>query len=111
MIKLKTISGHYDTVYSIEHNNRSFIPKNVDVRRTPWNYNCVAAGEQAYLNNTEPFHISEFWTRYKDICDLYWQNYSIVQIMAYQQYHEHLEYMRRYSRSTFLFPHNPVEKR
>lgn len=41
----KTISGHYDTVYSIAHNNREFIPKNVDVGCTPWNYACVAAGQ------------------------------------------------------------------
>ena len=32
-MKQKTISGHYDTAYNIAHNNRTFIPRNVDERR------------------------------------------------------------------------------
>lgn len=30
MQKTKTISGHYDTVYNLDHNNRNFIPSNMD---------------------------------------------------------------------------------
>ena len=60
MVKTKTISGHYDTVYSVPHNNRTFIPKNVDIHRIPWNYYCVAAGEEAFFDIDDPRHISVF---------------------------------------------------
>lgn len=109
MLKRKTISGHYDTVYSIAHNNRSFIPKNVDILRTPWNYNCVAAGEEAYFESNNPRHISEFWQRYRELNDLYWQNRSIAQTLAYNRYHEHLEYMRKYCYPFFRIPSNEIE--
>lgn len=109
MIKLKTISGHYDTVYDLAHNNRDFIPKNVDVSRTPWNYNCVVAGEEAYLDIDDPRHISEFWERYKELNIIYWQNQSIANTLAYERYQEQLRYMRRFSRAVFRFPHNPLE--
>ena len=42
-MKYKTISDHYDTVYSLEHNNRVFTPKNVDSERIVRNYNSVVA--------------------------------------------------------------------
>lgn len=109
MVKTKTISGHYDTVYSVAHNNRTFIPKNVDIHRIPWNYYCVAAGEEAFFDLDDPRHISEFWKRYKDLSNLYWQNRTIAQTLAYQRYQEHLEYMRKYCRPFFPFPNNPIE--
>ncbi|MBQ3193827.1 MAG: hypothetical protein IJB59_09700 [Oscillospiraceae bacterium] len=109
MSKIKTISGHYDTAYSIAHNNRFFVTKNVDIQRTPRNYNCVAAGEETCFNPDNPRHISEFWKRYKDLSDLYWQKRSIEQLLAYRRYQEHLEYMRKYCYSVFLFPNNAIE--
>lgn len=109
MIKIKTISGHYDTVYDLAHNNREFTPRNVDVTRTPWNYNCVASGEEAYLDIEDPCHISEFWERYRELNKIYWQNQSIANTLAYERYQEQLRYMRRFSRAVFRFPHNPLE--
>lgn len=109
MSKSKTISGHYDTAYNIDHNNRIFIPKNVDERRIPWNYNCVAAGQEAYFDSANPRHISEFWSHYKELNDLYWSNRTIAQTLAYKHYQKHLQYMRRFSQSLYPIPHNPIE--
>lgn len=109
MSKSKTISGHYDTAYNLDHNNRIFIPKNVDEQRIPWNYNCVAAGQDAYFDSANPRHISEFWSRYKELNNLYWSNRTIAQTLAYERYQEHLQYMRRFSQSLYPIPHNPIE--
>ncbi len=109
MPKLKTISGHYDTAFSITHNNRNFIPKNVDIHRIPWNYNCVSVGEEAYFESDDPRHISEFWQRYQELNEMYWQNRSLAQTLAYKRYHEHLEYMRKYCHPFFRIPNNGIE--
>ena len=106
---LKTISGHYDTAYNLSHNNRDFVPKNVDVNRIPWNYNCVTAGKEAYLDIDNPRHISEFWFRYRELNDMYWSDRSIAKTLEYEKYQEHLRYMRRLTRSICPIPHNPVE--
>lgn len=108
-MKQKTISGHYGAVYSLSHNNRKFIPKNVDINRIPWNYDCVAAGKEAYLDINNPRHISEFWDRYRELNTLYWSDKAIADTLAYEKYQEHLEYMRRLSRSIYPIPHNAME--
>ena len=108
-MKLKTISGHYGTVYSVAHNNREFIPKNVDINRIPWNYDCVAAGQEAYLDIGNPRNISEFWDRYRQLGEMYWSERSVARTLEYEKYQEHLEYMRRLSRSMYPIPHNAVE--
>lgn len=108
-MKLKTISGHYGTAYNLSHNNRDFIPKNVDHRRIPWNYNCVAAGMEAYLDIDDPRCINEFWARYRELNEMYWEERSIAQTLAYEKYQEHLRYMRMYSRSLYPISHGLIE--
>ena len=108
-MKLKTISGHYDTVYSIAHNNREFTPRNVDPERMCWNYDCVAAGQEAYLDINNPRHISEFWDRYRELNNMYWSDWSIAMTLEHEKYQDHLRYMRRLTRSIYPIPHNPVE--
>lgn len=108
-MKLKTISGHYGAMYCLSHNNREFIPKNVDINRIPWNYNCITAGQEAYLDINNPRHISEFWNRYRKLNDIYWSDRAIAKTLEYEKYQEHLEYMRRLSRSVYPIPHNAVE--
>lgn len=108
-MKLKTISGHYGTVYSVAHNNREFVPKNVDENRISWNYNCIAAGQEAYLDINNPRNISEFWDRYRELNAMYWSDQTIANTLAYEKYQEHLEYMRKLSRSVYPIPHNAVE--
>ena len=109
MIKLKTISGHYGSSYNLAHNNRIFIPTNVDIERTPNNYNCVIAGQDAFLDPSIQTHISEFWRRYRELNDLYWKEMSAEKVLASKRYQEHLEYMRRFSRPLYPLPHNLVE--
>ena len=77
-MKYKTISGHYDTVYSLEQNNRKFIPQNVDYRRTSRNYNCIAAGQETYMDLEDPRYLPEFWARYRELTQLYWEERSIA---------------------------------
>lgn len=60
-MKQKTISGHYDSVYSVEHNNRTIISKNVDVSRSESNYYCVSAGKPVLLAPSDPQFLNEFW--------------------------------------------------
>lgn len=106
---LKTISGHYGAIYHLAHNNRDFVPKNVDINRIPWNYNCVTAGQIAYLDIDIPWNINEFWERYRELNAMYWSDRAIANMLAYEKYQEHLEYMRRLSQSIYPIPHNPVE--
>lgn len=106
---LKTISGHYGTMYSLPHNNRAFIPKNVSPERITWNYNCVEAGGWTYSDIHNLQNVSEFWKRYRELNDMYWSNRSIAQTLEYERYQQNLRYMRNLSRSIYPIPHNPVE--
>ena len=63
----KTVSCHYGAVYSIAHNNRVFIPKNVDSARSCNNYYCIAAGEAAILDIDDPRLSDELWKQYKEL--------------------------------------------
>ena len=92
----KTISGHYDTVFSLGHNNRTFVPKNVDTARTHWNYNCVSAGQAAPLDLDNPVNLAVFWEQYRDLSRIYWDDRKYAKAQAYEEYRMHLEYMRRY---------------
>jgi hypothetical protein len=93
----KTISGHYDTVYSLDHNNRKIIPQNVDYSRIPRNYNCIAAGTEVYLDLEDPRCLAEFWTRYRELTELYWKDRAILKAREYEQYKERMRYLRQLS--------------
>ena len=75
----KTISGHYDTTYSLAHNNRDFIPDNVDIRRIHKNYFTVAAGKNLPDNLPQIKDLQELWADYRELSSLYWENYHIEQ--------------------------------
>lgn len=70
-MKRRTISGHYGTAYSIKHNNRDFLPHNVDPSRVQNNFNCIAVGQPAFPFGTRPVHMSEMWEQYRYVCDPY----------------------------------------
>ena len=93
----KTISGHYDTVFSIAHNNRTFTPQNVDATRSKRNYYCVAAGESVLPDMSNPANVREFWKRYKTLSGIYWQDRSVVNELAYETYRENMRYWRQFS--------------
>lgn len=107
-MKYKTISGHYDTVYSLEHNNRKFIPQNVDCRRANRNYNCIEAGGETHLDLEDPRCLAEFWERYRELTDLYWKDRAIVRAREYERYKENIRYLRQLSYRLCHCPADPV---
>ena len=109
MQKQKTISGHYDTAYNLAHNNRQFLPRNVDAERVCWNFYCVAAGQEAGTDWEEPHHISEFWRTYKELNDRYWSERSLARLEAERECREKMERLRRYSRQLYPIPHSFAE--
>jgi len=74
-MKYKTISGHYDTVFSLAHNNRLFIPQNVDPTRVKNDFIPVRAGEEIGSDYPEIKALSELWDDYRQLSDAYWQSY------------------------------------
>ncbi len=108
-MKLKTISGHYDSVFSLEHNNRTFLPKNVDPTRTKWNYNRVVSGQEAYLDFEDPRYVQEFWERYQELGDLYWSNRRLADTLEYERYRENMRYLRKCRQMLAFCPENGVE--
>ena len=107
-MKAKTISCHYDSVFSLAHNNRVFIPKNVDPARTPYNYNCIVAGEEAYLDFADPRLTQEFWARYKELNKLYWSNRSLADVKECEYYRETMRYLWRCRQMMNYDPDNIV---
>lgn len=108
-MKTKTISMHYDSVFSLEHNNRMFTPHNVDQSRTKWNYNCITAGEDACLDFEDPRYTREFWERYKELNALYWSNRAAADELEYARYRDHMRYLRKCHQMVNFYPENEVE--
>lgn len=104
----KTISGHYGSTYSIEHNNRVFIPRNVDAGRICRNYSVVAAGQEAWLRTDDPRNLTEFWILYKDLSDLYWKERTLVKTITYERYRESMQHFRQYAYPHYPIPHDPL---
>ena len=93
---IKTISGHYGPVFSIEHNNRIFTPSNADGERSKNNYYAVAAGQAAMLDLEDPQSLSEFWDSYKRLSRIYWEDYTATKEAAFEEFSEQLAVMRKY---------------
>lgn len=107
-MKLKTISGHYDTVYSLDHNNRKFVPENVDYTRISRNYNCIEAGAETHLDLEDPRCLAEFWSRYRELTDIYWKDHAIARRLEYEKYMENVRYFRQLSYRLCHCPDDPV---
>jgi len=73
----KTISGHYDTTYSLEHNNRDFIPRNVDPARIARNDFLVTAGHLVSPDFPNALDMSALWDGYRQANEMYWKGYSL----------------------------------
>lgn len=109
MHKYKTISGHYDTAYNLAHNNRQFLPRNVDAERVFQNDYCVAAGQAAGPDWAAPHHISEFWKSYKALSDAYWSERNLSQLESDRIYRERMAHLRRCCRQLYPIPHSFAE--
>lgn len=104
----KTISAHYDKDYNLDHNNRIFIPHNVDPNRIPWNYNCVIAGQPFPADSGISQCIDDIWRSYSVLTDLYWSDKSIYQMVQSEEYQEFLAKMRKYRQAQNVMASNPL---
>ena len=107
-MKCKTISGHYGTAYSIKHNNRDFIPHNVDPNRVQNNYNCIAVGQPAFPCGTRPVHVSEMWEQYRYVCDLYRTQRELYRTIEMERTKQFIRDMREIYRDVFYLPYNSL---
>lgn len=73
----KTISGHYGTTFSLEHNNRNFTPKNVDPSRSKNNDYLIAAGQYVPDSFPKISDMKTLWGTYKTINEMYWRGYKL----------------------------------
>ena len=67
MIKMKTISGHYGSVYNLDHNNRLFVPNNCVTERLNRNYYPVTSGGEVPFNLPNMRFEAEMWDEYESI--------------------------------------------
>lgn len=104
----KTISGHYDSAYSLEHNNRTIISQNVDTSRSYNNYYCVAAGQPVILDPVSPQFLCDFWTEYRKLADDYWEDRAVVRQIEYEQYRKTMRRLRELAKVWCKMPDDAV---
>lgn len=107
-MKCKTISGHYDSVYSVAHNNRAIISKNVDVSRSGRNYYCVSAGDPVLFGPSDPQFLHEFWSQYRALSNRYWEDRAVVKHQELEKYWARMRHLRALSRAWCEMPNNTV---
>ena len=107
-MKYKTISCHYDTIFSLDHNNRVFIPRNVDSSRTSGNYNLITAGLPCSADAELTQCLDDYWNSYHILNDLYWSNRTTVKLIQDENYQQFLTRMRKYRQAQFSLTQNPL---
>lgn len=108
-MKQKTISGHYGTSYSISHNNRIFVPRNVDPKKISHNYNCIAAGQEVEMDLSNPVCLREFWARYRALSQIYWSQRTVANTLEWERYQEQVRALRRICWFRYPIPSNGME--
>lgn len=104
----KTISGHYGTQYSLSHNNRVFIPKNVDPSRCTNNDFLVSAGQLVGSDFPYVSDMNRLWSSYRLVNQIYWDEYRIKSEELKKRLAEIREYQRRMSWLSHQVDENPV---
>lgn len=94
----KTISGHYDTAFSLAHNNRVLMSKNVAPTRTVNNYTPIMAGMPVTELYPDYKSLQQQWSDYRVLCDLYWgrlhlERAELLKLIAAER-QRHWEYLR-----------------
>ena len=95
IIKMKTISCHYDPIYCLEHNNRDIISSNVDVSRTINNYNCVVSGGEVLLDYEIPMYWPDIRKEYRILVRLYRKKQAATEAKMRSEYWDQV---RRFER-------------
>lgn len=98
-MKAKTISGHYGCTFSLAHNNRDFIPNNVDPNRIQWNYNVVVAGGPVFTDSRVPLSVSDYWSRYRALSEIYFSDRAVAYTLSLEKYREQLRLIRQFNNS------------
>ena len=96
MIKIKTISGHYGSVFHLEHNNRTFIPNNCVAERLIRNYYPVIAGGEVPFVLPDLRFDDELWTEYHRLVEVYWRDREQVKAEEYERLMRRLRELQRY---------------
>lgn len=108
-MKQKTISCHYGGTSSLAHNNRDFMPRNVDPLRSKNNNYRVAAGHEFVWDPGNPAYIREFWDCYRTISECYWTDRSIAQTLGWENYQKQMRALRRLCWPGYYVPQSGVE--
>ena len=69
----------HDSAFSLDHNNRDFIPSNVDIHRIPNNFNPVTAGNTIPHDFPAYKNVQELWDAYHTLSTTYWNEYHLEQ--------------------------------
>ena len=96
MIKMKTISGHYGSVYNLEHNNRVFIPSNCITERLPRNHYLVMAGVDVPFDLPDLRFTDEMWLEYRRLVAAYWQDRALMNAEEYERLRRKLRELQQY---------------
>ena len=96
MYKMKTISGHYGSVYNLDHNNRSFIPNNCITERLARNYYPVISGGEVPFNLPDMRFEGEMWDEYHRLVEAYWQNRALAKAEEYERLKKRLRELQQY---------------
>lgn len=96
MITMKTISGHYGSVYDLDHNNRTFIPKNCVVERLHRNYYPVMTGCEVPFELPDMRFSDEMWDEYHRLVTAYWQDRGLAKTEEYEQLKRKLRELQQY---------------
>lgn len=84
MIKVKTISGHYGSVYNLDHNNRTFIPNNCVQDRLERNYYPVVAGGEIPFALPDIRFTDEMWAEYHRLIAAFWRDREKIKAEEYE---------------------------
>ena len=96
MITMKTISGHYGSIFSLDHNNRSFIPNNCVLERLPRNYYPVLAGGEVPFALLDLRFEDEMWAEYHRLLEVYWKDRAKVKAEEYELLIRRLRELQQY---------------
>jgi len=87
-MRIKTISGHYGTSYSLTHNNRTFVPHNVDPSRIAYDDFIVSAGAPVPSDFPEILDMNALWRHYRELNRMYWEEYRMEQQLLWERERE-----------------------
>lgn len=96
MWKMKTISGHYGSVYHLDHNNRVFIPNNCAQERLGRNYYPVVAGGEVPFELPDMRFSDEMWDEYHRLVAAYWQDRTLAKTEEYERLKRRLRELQQY---------------